>query len=340
MAPRSIGWGSGYHKIYARVNSVFDCFFALLFLILALPLFIVIAVAIKLTDNGPIFYRGERLGLNKKPFIMYKFRTLVPDAEKVIGAQMLSVGHNLASPIGKLLRETRLDELPQLFNVLKGDMDFVGPRPERQAIYEKMCMHLRNYDLRFSVKPGLIGYSQLFTPHSTPKEIRTFIDNHFVRYKQRFSMDIAITFYTLGIIMRKAIRKTVQFVWRKLTQRLPMEKRLFERISQKMSKVYIGSDNGNNGNITYKDEAIITDINEDALAISCDHELKPHNLLLMLETEKKRHKRIKKKVAFCIGEVYKEKKDGAVYNYVIKYKPSSPLNFYMVHQYFLNKSIV
>jgi lipopolysaccharide/colanic/teichoic acid biosynthesis glycosyltransferase len=338
MAAKTIGWsGGGYRKVYATLNRVFNFTFALLFLILSLPVFIVIAAAIKLADRGPVFYRGVRLGLNKEPFMMYKFRTLVPDAEKIIGAQLLSAGHKLENPIGKLLRETRLDELPQLFNVLKGDMDFVGPRPERPVIYEKICRHIRNYDVRFTVKPGLIGYAQLFTPHSTPKEIRAYIDNRFVRYKQKFAMDIAIMFYTVAVILYKAVKKIIRYVRRKARMHGSSEKRTFERIRQESAKVYIGSQDENR---TYKEEALIVDINEEAFSIRCGHKIEPHHLVLMLQTERKNGKGVKKKVAFCMGEIYKEAKENGFYSYVIKYKPASPLNFYMVHQYFLHKSIV
>ena len=103
---------------------------------------------------------------------MYKFRTLPVGAQKKIGSKLLSFRHCKLPFFSKFLRDTRLDELPQLFNIMKGEMDFLGPRPLRPEIYDHMCKGITNYDLRFNVRPGLVGYSQLFTPHSSPKRIR------------------------------------------------------------------------------------------------------------------------------------------------------------------------
>ena len=149
------------------INSLFNKITAAILILLSLPVFIIAPIIIKLVDKGPAFYAGSRLGKNKKEFIMYKFRTLAVNAEAQIGASLVSTSNlKLETPIGKFLRETRLDELPQLINVLKGDMDIIGPRPERQVVYDEMCKQIPWYDKRFAVRPGVIGYSQLFTPHS------------------------------------------------------------------------------------------------------------------------------------------------------------------------------
>ena len=146
---------------------------SLALIIVAFPAFLLIALLITLQDRGPVFYRGIRLGRHKEPFYMYKFRTMVPDAERMIGAEIFSrsleSGTNILTWSGRFLRETRLDELPQLFNTLKGDMDLLGPRPLRPAVYEKFCSRIKGFDRRFDVRPGLFGFSQLFTPHSSPK---------------------------------------------------------------------------------------------------------------------------------------------------------------------------
>src|SRR4030042_5740158 len=163
----------GYSKLPFFINSTFNSLLSLVLIIFSLPLMVIIALIVKIKDGGPVLYKGVRLGINKTPFIMYKFRTLSKDADKIIGAELLTAEiastKKLVTHFGKYLRDTRLDELPQLFNILKGDMDFVGPRPERPEIYENICSHIRNYDRRFAVKPGLIGYAQLFTPPMTPK---------------------------------------------------------------------------------------------------------------------------------------------------------------------------
>lgn len=154
---------SGYLIRSSRINRMFNFILALSLIIISLPGSLIIYLIIRLVDGKPVFYRGIRLGLEKRPFFMYKFRTLKQGAEKEIGAALFSESgkNNLETTLGRFLRSTRLDELPQLFNILRGDMDFLGPRPERPVVYEKYCRNIPGYDKRFSVKPGMIGYSQL-----------------------------------------------------------------------------------------------------------------------------------------------------------------------------------
>lgn len=337
----SSGTRGGYLKVYETINECFNVAFALLFLLLSLPVFVLIALAIKLTDNGPVFYRGVRLGRNKEQFTMYKFRTLVTDAEQIVGPELLSPSHKLETKIGKLLRETRLDELPQLYNVLKGDMDFVGPRPERPAVYEKICRHIKNYDVRFTVKPGLIGYAQLFTPHSAPKEIRTLIDNRFVRFKQNFAIDLFIILCTVITVGKKAHKRTGSFLWKLAKIRLLgnfEEKRTFERVRRQKAHAVIYGGEGDGKDLGPID---LIDINEEAFLIKVEHPLALRDFSLILQTEYRQSGRrgIKKRIAQCKGHIYKEGRDDALYLYVIKYTPETPLNFYIVHQYFLEKSI-
>ena len=150
---------------------------ALALIVLALPLMATVSIVLFLRRGHHVLYVGDRLGLNKKKFRMIKFRTLVSGANGIIGKRLLGDGDPLLAPFGRFLRDTRLDELPQLFNVLKGDMRLVGPRPVRPEIYDSLCKGIPNYDRRFDVKPGLVGVSQLFTPHRTPKRLRAYLDN-------------------------------------------------------------------------------------------------------------------------------------------------------------------
>ncbi len=131
--------------------------------------------------EGPFLYRGRRLGLHRKPFTIFKVRTLRADAEQRLGARLCTREDELHTPYGDFLRRTRLDELPQIFNILRGDMVFVGPRPEREAVYRERAAKIPGYERRFDVPPGLTGIAQFFTPHGTPKGIRARIDNQFVR---------------------------------------------------------------------------------------------------------------------------------------------------------------
>ncbi|HWP64744.1 MAG TPA: sugar transferase [Candidatus Limnocylindria bacterium] len=130
-------------------------------LVVLLPVSAVIAIAIKLTSRGPILYRGQRVGRNMEPFSIYKFRTLLVDAESRIGARLLTPGDPLYTPIGRFLKRTKLDEIPQLWNVVKGDMNLVGPRPIRPVFLATSLKEIRDYGLRFVVRPGMTGLAQL-----------------------------------------------------------------------------------------------------------------------------------------------------------------------------------
>jgi hypothetical protein len=246
---------------------------------------------------------------------------------------------------GKFLRDTRLDELPQLFNILKGDMVLIGPRPERPAIYEKICRNIRNYDKRFSVKPGLIGYSQLLTPHNTPKAIRTLIDNRFLRRKQGFLADISIICYTIFIVVKKVARKIIGSVWNAIRMKslgIHSERRAYERVRARNAKVYIIHDA--DGGVEHAGEAVLVDINAEAFSMRTNFRIGAPGSLFKLETDFKIPYRgkTKRKSALCTGEVYRMEETGEGdfrFLYIIKYTPVSPLNFYLVYKYFLLLSI-
>jgi lipopolysaccharide/colanic/teichoic acid biosynthesis glycosyltransferase len=154
---------------------------ATILLIVALPLMILIAIVIKLTSSGPIFYRQTRIGLDNRtpgdlpvrvgrrrscdlggrPFVIYKFRTMKVGAERGSGAVWAKKDDPRIIWIGRLLRQARLDELPQLFNVMKGDMNVVGPRPERPSIFARLSDEIELYRLRQRVRPGITGMAQV-----------------------------------------------------------------------------------------------------------------------------------------------------------------------------------
>jgi len=121
-----------------------------------------IAILVKLTSRGPVFYKQERMGLDGKPFTIYKFRSMKVDAEKHSGGPTWATEDDpRRTPIGKILRRLSLDELPQFFNVLKGDMSIVGPRPERPAFVNEFKKDLPHYMLRHRVKAGITGWAQV-----------------------------------------------------------------------------------------------------------------------------------------------------------------------------------
>ncbi len=143
------------------VKAVEDKLFALLILVLASPVMIMIAAAIKLTSRGPVFFRQERLGWNGKKINIYKFRTMPIDAEQITGPVWATASDNRATPFGRFLRRTSLDEFPQFYNVLRGDMSIVGPRPERPVFVEKFRKEIPQYSKRELVKAGITGWAQV-----------------------------------------------------------------------------------------------------------------------------------------------------------------------------------
>jgi lipopolysaccharide/colanic/teichoic acid biosynthesis glycosyltransferase len=151
---------------------------AALALVLAFPVLLVIAVLIRLTSRGPVLYTQERVGLDRrrgraalnrqrhrdlggKPFTIYKFRTMRVDAERESGAVWAAQDDPRVTAVGRLLRQYRLDELPQLLNVLRGEMNIVGPRPERPSIFAELRSHITEYPLRQRAKPGITGLAQI-----------------------------------------------------------------------------------------------------------------------------------------------------------------------------------
>jgi len=130
-------------------------------LLLTLPISLGIAFATKLTSRGPVLYKGTRIGRNMEPFSIYKFRTLLVDAETRIGARLLTPGDPLYTPIGRFLKRTKLDEIPQLLNVVRGHMNLVGPRPLRPIFLATSMREIPNYAARFVVRPGMTGLAQL-----------------------------------------------------------------------------------------------------------------------------------------------------------------------------------
>jgi exopolysaccharide biosynthesis polyprenyl glycosylphosphotransferase len=144
-----------------NTERVFEFTLASLLLILTFPLFILIALAIKIDSPGPVIFKQERLGLHKEPFVVYKFRTMVENAEAETGPIWAEEEDSRVTRVGRFLRKTRLDELPQLINILKGEMSFVGFRPIRQHFADMLADIIPFYSLRFSIKPGLTGWPQV-----------------------------------------------------------------------------------------------------------------------------------------------------------------------------------
>ena len=148
------------HEIHDAIKEPVEMFFAFFLGIITLPLFIFIALVIKLTSPGSAFFTQVRVGKNGKQFVLWKFRTMHKDAEK-LGPQWAKLHDKRTTPIGKILRRTHLDELPQLWNIMRGDLSLIGPRPERPEFVTSLEKEIPYYELRHLIKPGLTGWAQI-----------------------------------------------------------------------------------------------------------------------------------------------------------------------------------
>lgn len=147
--------------VYLKLKLILDVVLALVGIVVTAPFMLVIIPLIKATSRGPVLFRQERLGQNEEPFMLFKFRTMITDAERLSGPVWSSTDDPRITPVGRFLRKTRLDELPQFFNILKGDMSFVGPRPIRKFFADRLAEQYPFYRLRFAVKPGVTGWAQV-----------------------------------------------------------------------------------------------------------------------------------------------------------------------------------
>ena len=185
---------------YRVVKRLADFLFSLIGLILLSPIFLITAIAIKCYDRGPVFYKQTRLTKDSKEFKIIKFRSMRVDAEKD-GVARLSTGENddRITPIGKIVRKCRLDELPQLINILKGEMSIVGPRPERPEIAEEYYKHIPDFRLRLQVKAGLTGYAQVYGKYSSDPYEKLEFDLMYIN-NMSILTDIELMFATASIL--------------------------------------------------------------------------------------------------------------------------------------------
>jgi sugar transferase (PEP-CTERM system associated) len=157
------------YRLYPAVKRACDLAVSILMLIATAPLALLIMVAIKLTSSGPVIFKQERVGVRGRNFTLYKFRSMRIDAEKD-GPVWTQKYDDRITGVGRLLRKMRLDELPQLWNVLRGDMSVVGPRPERPYFVDILKAQIRFYDVRHYVKPGVTGWAQVMYPYGASVE--------------------------------------------------------------------------------------------------------------------------------------------------------------------------
>ena len=179
-----------------------DMFFSLLALLLTSPLMLAISLAVKLDSPGPVFYTQERAGMKGKTFDLYKFRTMIRDAERLSGPVMTGQRDDRITRVGRFLRRTRLDELPQFINILKGDMSLVGPRPERPHFIEEYTETLPEFDYRHQIQAGLTGLAQVEGNYTTDPVNKLRYDLYYAQKKSLF-MDLVILLRTARVMLQK-----------------------------------------------------------------------------------------------------------------------------------------
>lgn len=176
-----------------------DILSSLVLLVLVAVPMLVVAILIKFTSKGPVLYKQERAGKNSKPFILYKFRTMVKDAEKLSGLTPAAIDDPRVTKLGKFLRKTRLDELPQLFNILQGKMSLVGPRPEN---FYRVKQHKALQGLRLSVKPGLTGLAQVKSAYDLHPKHKVKYDFLYIQRRSVF-LNLYIMLRTIPVVFSK-----------------------------------------------------------------------------------------------------------------------------------------
>jgi exopolysaccharide biosynthesis polyprenyl glycosylphosphotransferase len=189
---------------YPFFKRLLDICLSLIGMVLLLPVFPLVALAVKLSSPGPVLYSQERTGLNGQSFRIYKFRTMVTDAEAQSGAVFSHEGDPRVTKVGRFMRKTRLDELPQLYNILRGDMSLIGPRPERPEHISRLMTKIPFYRTRLVIRPGLTGWAQVrygYGADDNDALMKLQYDLYYIRH-QSLALDVNILLRTVGKVLR------------------------------------------------------------------------------------------------------------------------------------------
>jgi len=192
--------GLNFEQLFFK--RILDIIISIIGIVLTSPIMIIVSIIIKLTDGGNIFYKQERVTIGEKRFQVLKFRTMVMNAEKLTGPVLAGEDDPRITKIGKVMRATRIDELPQFFNILKGDMSVVGPRPERPFFVEKFKSEISDFKYRTLVKAGLTGVAQVMGKYTTTPEDKVRYD---IIYIKNYSilLDLKLILQTIKIMFMK-----------------------------------------------------------------------------------------------------------------------------------------
>lgn len=185
---------------YAQMKRSVDIAVSLVGLLLAAPICLATALAIKITSPGPVFYTQERMGLHGRRFNLYKFRSMVTDAEAKTGPTWAKANDARVTPVGRFIRKHRIDEIPQLINVLKGDMSLIGPRPERPHFHKEFCEKWPLFDRRLEVRPGVTSLSHVLGSYSSEPEDRLRYDLMYISSLSPMN-DVRILLATVRVVL-------------------------------------------------------------------------------------------------------------------------------------------
>jgi exopolysaccharide biosynthesis polyprenyl glycosylphosphotransferase len=185
-----------------QLKRISDVIVSAAMLILATPIMFTLFTLIPLTSKGSAIFKQERIGQNGKPYLLYKFRSMVQDAEIQTGPVLASDKDPRITKLGSFMRATRVDEIPQLFNVLKGDMSLIGPRPEREFFIKKFERDIPDYKYRLRVKPGITGLAQVLANYTTSVEDKLRYDLMYVR-NYSFMLDLKIFLQTIRVVLQR-----------------------------------------------------------------------------------------------------------------------------------------
>ena len=319
--------------------------------VLALPALVIVGLiylcrlVYERRPPAAFLYSGTRLGMHRKPYTMYKIRTLKQDSEFERQGIILPPGSGRELKFGVLLRESRLDELPQLWNVIRGDMNLVGPRPLRPVVYESLKTSIPDCDLIFRVKPGMTGYSQFLTPSHTPKRIRIAIDSHFVLRGSRPLGELFLIGWTIAMVAKHTVnavaRRLAGFWIMRRKRGKGAEKRVLRRYKPRYAWMQMSD-----AQFTERDTPLVPvhDINYQAFSFISDRAPDVNAPLHFFLVGHKHCETGPVKRARCRGYVRKHYPvSGApsetARRYVVFYEPVSELHRYMADHYVLRETV-
>lgn len=328
---------SGYRPLHPGLYRAWNVTLALALIVVTLPLMAIITAALALTQ-GPrnVFYSGPRIGKDQRPFHIIKFKTLREEVAQLTRDRTLPPGSDMETLLGKPLRDTRLDELPQLFNVLRGDMNMLGPRPVRLSIAEKCRLSVPGYDTRFEVRPGLIGYTQALMAHSTDKAIRARVNARLCRRPVSLAQELLF----IAVTGLSVLKWTGRVVRRTAAPLLPASLRAREA---DCGVVHFDVPD------LVVDDLRIVHIDAGMLCVETRTPLPlapgPQRLALRLRSPRRGHRRCR--TARCVAILLSQHAhplgaDGedTVYRCAMQYQPASPFQQYLIERYFIGCVLV